>query len=408
MTFAMRCLAVVLMLSPALSLALVWSHTEGLRRRLVEQEEAQARLKEDIRILRSTPSEPGDGNVEDLRRRVDEMVAIFGSWQLPRKPDAPDGDQTTARVDPMRPNVAVPPSWKFPPRKALVVDPEHALVMTDAHAVIAQAERLRRAYTAAGLPLSWQSALARRRTMANPEHALAMAHAAIAEADGLRDANRTLAGLNSIQRASAMWISALAIAGLLGFTVLQHYTARIAFVDAVRIERDRLKTRLKELTLELDGFMHASAERNALKHRVKYLARERDRLMTRLQGIETQRDDLKRRIKYLENEAAGLADTARERDQLKTRLQEAEAERDDLKRRVRRLENEATANRRADPGGYAAGLALLGLRPPFTHQTARTAYRKVSRTIHPDVCKGPEASRLMRLATECYERIAKA
>ena len=138
------------------------------------------------------------------------------------------------------------------------------------------------------------------------------------------------------------------------------------------------------------------------------MARERDRLITRLQGIETQRDDLKRRIKYLENEAAGLVDTARERDQLKTRLQEAEAERDDLKRRVRRLQNEATANRREDPGGYAAGLALLGLRPPFTHQTARTAYRKVSRTIHPDVCKGPEASRLMRLATECYERIAKA
>ena len=408
MIFAMRCLAAALMLSPALSLVLVWTHTEGLRQRLVEEEEARARLEEDIRILRSTPSEPANGSVENLRRRVDEMVATFASWQLPRKPDAPDGDQTTARVDPMRPDVAVPPSWRFPPLQAMVVDPEHALVMIDAHAVIAEADRLRRAYTGAGVPLSWQSALARRRTIVDPEHALVMTRAALAEADGLRAANTVLAELNSIERTSAMWISALAIAGLLGFTVLQHYTARIAFVDAVRTERDRLKTRLTKLKLQMDSLMHASAERNDLKHRVKRLARERDQLTTRLQGIETQRDDLKRRIRRLENEAAGFADTARERDLLKSRLQGAEAERDDLKLRVRRLENEAAANRRADPGDYAAGLALLGLRPPFTHQTARAAYRKVSRTIHPDVCEGPEATRLMRLATECYERIARA
>ena len=107
----------------------------------------------------------------------------------------------------------------------------------------------------------------------------------------------------------------------------------------------------------------------------------------------------------MENEAVGFVNTARERDQLKTRLRGAEAERDDLRRRVRHLENEAA--RRADPGGYAAGLALLGLRPPVTPQTMRTAYLKVSKTIHPDVCKGPEANRLMRLATECYEGIAK-
>ena len=398
-TFAMRCLAAALMLSPALSLALVWTHTEGLRQRLVEQEEAQARLEEDNSRLRSAQSEPGDGSVENLRRRVDEMVAVFGSWMLPRKPAASDGDQTTARVDQMRPDVAVPPPWRFTPPMALM-DPEQALVMTEARAVIAEADRLRGA--AAGLPLSWQSALARRRTYAatDPEQALAMVRAVIAEADRLRDANTALAELNPFQRASAMWISALAIAGLLGFTVLHHYTARIAFVDAVRTERDRLKTGLKALKLEMDGLMHASAERNDLKHRVRRLARERDQLKTRLQGIEAERDNLKRRVRRLENEAAGFADTARERDQLKTRLQGAEVEIDDLKRRVRRLENA--------PGVYAAGLALLGLRPPFTRQTARAAYRKVSKTLHPDVCKGPEANRLMCLATECYERIAKA
>ena len=360
MTFAMRCLAAALILSPALSLALVWTHTEELRQCLVEQEEAQARLKEDNRRLRSAQTEPGDGSVENLRRRVDEMVAVFGSWMLLRKPTASDGART-ARVDPMRPDVAVPPSWQ-PRRTMVAIDPEYALVMTEARAVIAEADRLRGAYTAAGVPLSWQSVLARRRT--DPENALVMteARAAIAEADRLRDAYTALAELNPFQRESAMWISTLAIAGLLGFTVLQHYTARIAFVDAVRTERDRLKTRLKELKLQMDGLMHASAERNDLKQRVRRLARERDQLMTRLQRIE--------------------------------------AERDDLKHSVRRLENET--------GDYAAGLALLGLRPPFTRQTARTAYHKVSRTIHPDVCKGPEASRLMRLATECYERIAKA
>ena len=232
MTFAMRCLAAALMLSPALSLALVWTHTEGLRQRLVEQEEAQARLEADNRRLRSAQTEPGDGSVENLSRRVDEMVAVFGSWMLLRQPAASDGDQTTARVDPMRPDVAVPPSWQqFPPRQVMVaMDPEHALVMTEARAVIAEADRLRSAviaeadrlrsaYTAAGVPLSWLAPARRNpNTEMDPE-----ARAAIVEADRLRDANTALAELNPFQRASAMWISALAIAGLLGFTVLQHY-----------------------------------------------------------------------------------------------------------------------------------------------------------------------------------------
>ena len=39
------CLAAALMLSPALSLALVLTHTEGLRQRLVEQGRAPARAR---------------------------------------------------------------------------------------------------------------------------------------------------------------------------------------------------------------------------------------------------------------------------------------------------------------------------------------------------------------------------
>ena len=301
MTFAMRCLAAALMLSPALSLALVWTHTEGLRQRLVEQEEAQARLEADNRRLRSAQTEPGDGSVENLSRRVDEMVAVFGSWMLLRQPAASDGDQTTARVDPMRPDVAVPPSWQqFPPRQVMVaMDPEHALVMTEARAVIAEADRLRSAviaeadrlrsaYTAAGVPLSWLAPARRNpNTEMDPE-----ARAAIVEADRLRDANTALAELNPFQRASAMWISALAIAGLLGFTVLQHYTARIAFVDAVRTERDQLKTRLKELELQMDGLLHESAKCKGLKQSVMRLARERDQLKTRLKELELQMDGL--------------------------------------------------------------------------------------------------------------------
>ena len=188
----------------------------------------------------------------------------------------------------------------------------------------------------------------------------------------LEEENRILRSAQSERGddSSVMWISALAVAGGVVFTVL----VGAAFVGQVQTERDHLQTRLEKLE-------------------------------TRLQGAEAERSDLKTRVRRLQNEAAAFAEAVRERDQW---LRGAEAENDRLKRRVRRLENEAATNRRAGSGDYAAGLALLGLQSPFTHEAARTAYRNVSRTIHPDVCKGPEANRLMRLATECYERITKA
>lgn len=97
----------------------------------------------------------------------------------------------------------------------------------------------------------------------------------------------------------------------------------------------------------------------------------------------------------------------RERDQLKSQLNTAETERDALKREVSRLKQVVAAKTRAGCDSYTVGLAILGLREPVTKGAARAAYRKVARTVHPDVCAGPEATRLMRLATEAYERIEK-
>ena len=436
------CLAAALMLSPALSLALVVTHTVGLRQRLVEQGRAPARLEERNRTLHRRLMNRAEAHAEleehnwrlrlvdqdntGLRQRlVEQGRAQARLEEHNRALRQRLVEQAQARFD----EAVTKPLEELERRLRQVEQDNKGMLQR----LVEQGEvqpgpeqdndwTLRTASTAA---------------------ARAAAGDARREADRLRDEKTALEELDTIQRTAGTWISTLAVAGLLGFIA-----SPALYVNR---GRDHLKSRLKQLRLEVNGLKHAAAERDELKHRVTRLeneaaefaktAQEHDQLKTRLQEADAERDDLKRRVRRLKKEVAGFANTARERDQLKTRLQEADAERDDLKRRVRRLrntarerdqlktrlqeadaarddlrrrvrhlENEAAgfANRRADPDRYDAGLALLGLRPPVTPETARTAYHKVSRTIHPDVCKGPEATRLMRLATECYERIAKA
>ena len=433
------CLAAALMLSPALSLVLVVTHTEGLRQRLVEQGRAQARLEERNRTLHRRLMNRAEAHAE-----LEEH-----NWRL----RLVDQDNTGLRqrlVEQGRAQARLEEHNRTL-RQRLV---ELAQARFD-EGVTKPLEELERRLRQAeqdnkGL---LQRLVEHGEVQPGPEQdndwtlrtastaaARAAAGDAHREADRLRDENAALEELDAIQRTAGTWISTLAVAGLLGFVA-----SPALYVNR---GRDRLKSRLKQLRFEVNGLKHAAAERDELKHRVTGLeneaadfaktAQEHDRLKTRLQGSDAERDELKRRIRRLKKESVGYANTARERDQLKTRLQEADAERDelkrrvgrlsrerdqlrtrlqeadgardDLRRRVRHLENEAAgfANRRADPDRYDAGLAVLGLRPPVTPEAARTAYHKVSRTIHPDVCKGPEATRLMRLATECYERIAKA
>ena len=50
---------------------------------------------------------------------------------------------------------------------------------------------------------------------------------------------------------------------------------------------------------------------------------------------------------------------------------------------------------------------ILGIEAGATRESAKGAYRKLARTLHPDVCPGPEANRLMTLATACYEELPK-
>lgn len=424
------CLAAALALVPALSWTLLWNHTEGLRQRLVEQgEDYSRRLKE-----QREAQDRFEQNNRRLRRRLDERSeALTG---LDRRLRLVEQDNIGLR-EVLR---------EQGERRLLLLEQQN----TDLRQFLAEQDealgllqedngRLRSASPRAAIEEA--DRLGGENTALREEmERLRDENTALQEgADRLGGENRALQELGILQRVSTTWLSAFAVTGLLAFTVLQHYTARISFVDWVRSERDQWKTRFEELTLRMDELKQAAAERDFLKARIQKAeaelegmkrkvkrskneaaefantTRERDELRTRLREAEAERDSLNRRVSRLKSETFAFANTVRERDQLKTRLQVAEAARDDLRRRVgrledevRSLENEAAefANRRAEPGSYAAGLALLGLRPPITPETARTAYRRVSRTIHPDVCKGPEASRLMRLATECYERIA--
>ena len=391
------CLAAALMLSPALSLALVLTHTEGLRKRLVEQGRAPAPLEERNRTLHRRLMEQAEAHAEleehnwrlrlvdqdntGLRQRlVEQGRAQARLEEHNRTLRQRLVEQAQARFD----EGVTKPLEELERRLRLVEQDNKGLLQR----LVEQGEVQ---------PVEQDNDWTLR--TASTASARDAARDARREADRLRDEKTALEELDTIQRTAGTWIYTLAVAGLLGFMAPPAlYVTR---------GRDHVKSRLKQLRFEINGFKHAAAERDELKHRVTRLKNEAAEFAKTAQ----EHDQLKIRLhKKLESEAARLANIAQERDQLKTRLHEAHAQRDDLKRRVRHLENEAAgfANRRADPDRYDAGLALLGLRPPVTHETARTAYHKVSRTIHPDVCKGPEASRLMRLATESYERITKA
>ena len=433
------CLVAAMTLVPGLSWVLVWAYTENVRDRWVERgkeysqrlvwaEESRDRLEQD------------NGN---LSRRLDEAEAARDRSARRLRLSEQDysslrqvlNEQSSERILALLEQQNNGLRLRLGMAQANVSrlqDENERLRVTPPRAALEEVDRLRDENGA----------------LAEQSKALGDENMDLEDEVGrLRADNAALGELGILQRVSTTWISGFAVAGLLAFTVLQHYTGRLAFVDAVRSERDQLKTQLQELARRTDGLEEAAVERDAvrserdqlktqlqelarrtdgleeaaverdrLKRRVKRLenkaagaARERDQLKTRLQEVEGERDGLQTRVRRLQHEAAELANVVRERDRLRTRLREVEVERDGLQRRVRHLEREAAefANRRAEPGSHAAGLALLGLVPPVTPETARTAYRRLSRTIHPDVCKGPEAGRLMRLATECYERIVK-
>ena len=50
--------------------------------------------------------------------------------------------------------------------------------------------------------------------------------------------------------------------------------------------------------------------------------------------------------------------------------------------------------------------SLLGVEPNATGSEIANAYRRLMQTVHPDVCKGPEAERLAQQATDAREMLA--
>lgn len=103
-----------------------------------------------------------------------------------------------------------------------------------------------------------------------------------------------------------------------------------------------------------------------------------------------------------------LRRVAEERDALELTaagMRERLAER---QRQIHRLEADLRRTRETAPGARrTAGLMILGIEAGATRESAKGAYRKLARTLHPDVCPGPEANRLMTLATACYEELPK-
>ena len=55
-----------------------------------------------------------------------------------------------------------------------------------------------------------------------------------------------------------------------------------------------------------------------------------------------------------------------------------------------------------------AAAAILGLGLKFGPEDVEAAYRRMSKTIHPDLCSGPDAARLFRLATQARKFLLKA
>ena len=54
-----------------------------------------------------------------------------------------------------------------------------------------------------------------------------------------------------------------------------------------------------------------------------------------------------------------------------------------------------------------AAAAILGLGLTFEAEDVEAAYRRTAKTIHPDVCSGPEAGRLFKLATQARKFLLK-
>ncbi len=50
--------------------------------------------------------------------------------------------------------------------------------------------------------------------------------------------------------------------------------------------------------------------------------------------------------------------------------------------------------------------SLLGVEPNATGNEIADAYRRLMQTVHPDVCKGPEAERLAQQATDARKMLA--
>ena len=54
-----------------------------------------------------------------------------------------------------------------------------------------------------------------------------------------------------------------------------------------------------------------------------------------------------------------------------------------------------------------SAINLLGLGLRFSTKDIELAYRRMVKTIHPDICAGPEATRLLRLATDARAILLK-
>ena len=205
------------------------------------------------------------------------------------------------------------------------------------------------------------------------------------EVNRLRNRVASLQDLTGIEETWTRNFATTALAG--GFWT---GAAMIGVATWRREIRQRTDARRREGAAQRHG-----AENRRLRAEMKDAGRRWEHatatIREELRRVTEERDDLERT-------ATGMRE----------RLAERNAERQRLRASIHRLEADLRRARETAPGvRQTAGLMILGIEVGATRESAKGAYRKLARTLHPDVCPGPEANRLMTLATACYEELPK-
>ena len=219
------CLVAAMTLAPGLSWVLVWAYTENVRDRWVERgkeysqrlawaEESRDRLEQDNGNLSRRLDEAEAARDRSARRlRLSEQ-----DYSSLRQVLNEQGSERILALLEQQNNGLRLRLGMAQANVSRLQDENERLRVTSPRAALEEVDRLRDENGA----------------LAEQSKALGDENMDLEDEVGrLRVDNAALGELGILQRVSTTWISGFAVAGLLAFTVLQRYTGRLAFVDAV-------------------------------------------------------------------------------------------------------------------------------------------------------------------------------